>query len=79
MTYAKTLPLLGLFAVSLGACSNSDDAGNTAEVAVDTSPPAVTFKPKGEATKSVKPFAPVRIAYKVLGSPTSASSGCGGS
>lgn len=60
-----------LAALYLAACGNAADENRaaTTEVDVATTPPSVTFTPKGDTAPSGKPSGPITVAYRLIGKP----------
>lgn len=58
-----------LAALCLAACGNTAKDDSTAEVDVATTPPSVTFTPKGDSASAGKPSGPITVAYRLIGKP----------
>lgn len=56
-------------ATLLAACGDGDVNEAGSEVAPETTPPEISFKPDNGSGATVKPQGPVAIAYRIIGTP----------
>ena len=65
----KTITVLAALALASCGSAGNGDRREAAEVDVATTPPGVTFTPKGDSSAAGKLTGPVSIAYRLVGKP----------